>query len=724
MIFDKTKAMRNAERYLVQGKIRAAIGEYKQVVERDPKDFGTMNLLGDLHTKSAEKKEAVGYYTLVAEHYSKQGFAQKAIAIYNKISKLDPNSVEISAKLAELYRVKGSLNEAKSHYTKLAEHYQNNGQKIEALAIWKQIALLDPNNVEVYLAIAESYLQENQIDEAVDAFAESGIRFTKLGKLEDALSSFSRALDIKQDDPKILTGYVAVKFAQGKAGEAAQKLTEILEKHPHNRDLRFLLIDCLIESHNMVEAEKAVIRLVEQEPANYPKLLDLAQIYLSDDDFVSVTRILAMSSEHMLVGGQADAFHAIVVEVLEKDPEQIDALRLLTRYCSWQRDDEALRDSLIKLSAVAKTVNSVEDERYALSQLVMILPHETAYSDRLREINAKYGFDDTEIPDNLFEQRFLKNGLEKTGSPILPSLVEGYEGNLPPIKIVSNDFGEYGSEFAVVNGSRPPTNGFEFSGHEFETFSNGDEATYAFSTPDQPAEEEANEWDLSASDDARFQKEVDSIKFYIESGYTELAEKAIKEMRSEFGDRAEIEGLMATLPASFIKDSEPEIVEPPIAQASEMFDLKGFDINDLRSELGFVEETAADDDSDYDTYYHTAVAYQEMGLTEEAIKEFQKAIALVDLHDGSRRFFSCSNLLGHCFMQKGMPNLALTWFQRTLETPNLSDDEKQGLWYELAGAYEADGDMENASKYFVQVYAENVNFRDVSERIKNIPVNR
>ena len=65
--------MRNAEKFLAQGKIKAAIGEYKEVVENDPKDFGTMNLLGDLYTKASEPKAAIKYYSAVAEHYSKQG---------------------------------------------------------------------------------------------------------------------------------------------------------------------------------------------------------------------------------------------------------------------------------------------------------------------------------------------------------------------------------------------------------------------------------------------------------------------------------------------------------------------------------------------------------------------------------------------------------------------------------------------------------------------------
>ena len=126
MSFDKTKAMRNAERYVAQGKIRAAIGEYRSVVENDPRDIATLNMLGDLHAKNSDKRAAVDCYIQVAEHYNKQGFAQKAIAIYNKITRIQPSSIEVSAKLAELHKSKGSLSEARAHYTTLAEHYQKN----------------------------------------------------------------------------------------------------------------------------------------------------------------------------------------------------------------------------------------------------------------------------------------------------------------------------------------------------------------------------------------------------------------------------------------------------------------------------------------------------------------------------------------------------------------------------------------------------------------------
>lgn len=708
MTFDKTKAMRNAEKHLSQGKIRSAIDEYELVVKHNSKDFGTMNMLGDLYTKSTDIKAAVRCYTSVADHYGNQGFAQKAIAVYNKISKLEPHSIDVLQKLAELYKMKGSINDARSHYTKLAEHFQSAGQKIEALAMWKEIAQLDPSNTEVYLSLADSYLAEDQLDEALDAYTEAGVRLANKGDHQNAIASFAKAIDIKKDDPDVLSEFVKSEFALGKADKAAEKLGEILNDFPHSREIRFLLIDCLIEANDIAEAEKAVIKLVEMEPANYPKFLQLAHIYLEADDVDSATRILSMSSEHMLVGGQADEFSQLLTDVLARSPDQLDALRLMARYCSWQRDEDALRQSLIKLARVSKDVDAVDDERNALLQLTMIMPQEVAYADRLREINELHGFEQNEGQD-LFDKQFLKGCADEEKS---------FAPNITADIVTANAASDEGvdSEVDINPGdSTDSDTGFAFAGE--------------VNTVIDPAVFETAD-DLEAIDAGiaiRLQKETDSIRFYIENGYAELAEKAIADLRVEFGDRLELNALDAELalqtesatPETGALVEADEIPQMPVVAVG----AKAFDMDDFRNELG-LGETDPNDGSDYETHFNTAVAYQEMCLFEDAIKEFQEAISIVRPNDGTRRFFSCANLLGHCFMQQDMPSLALKWFQRTLETADLNDDEKQGLWYELAGAYEAEGDLANAGRYFEQVYAENVNFRDVSERVRSIAVNQ
>lgn len=695
MTFDKTKAMRNAEKFLSQGKLNAAISEYEQVIRFDSKDFGTINTLGDLYSKNSDTKSAVKCYTAVAEHYGKQGFAQKAIAVYNKISKLEPGSVEVWQKLAELYKQKGSLSEARTHFKRVAQHYEKAGQKIEALAMWKEIALLDPTNTDAYLSLADSYLEEGQSEEALEAYTECGNRFVRKGDHANAVASYEKALNIRRDGPAVLEGLATSLCALGRPMDAANRLTEVLDEFPHSREIRILLIDSLLEAGEIPEAEKTLIRLVEMEPANYPKFLELANVYLDRGDTVSTTRILSMSSEHMLVGGQAEEFGRLVAAVLERDPDHLDALRLEARYCSWQRDEEALCSSLAKFADAALKEGNVEDERYALVQLTMLIPHDTGYAERLRVINETHGFESSE-GENLFDQRFLKNG--NGASPVRVEAVVS-EGISP------TDF----AFAADTTAPESPDTGFEFMGHvsEVEPVEIADDGTRA-----------------TAGDLLRLQKEIDSIRFYIENGYLELAEKAAVELGDEFGDRAEISALLEEISSlGALTDAADTDLSTTAQTITETLheDQGGFDLTDLTSELG-LGDSAFEEGGDYETHYNTGIAYQEMGLMEEAIKEFQAAASLVKSNDGTRRFFACANLLGHCFMQQEMPHLALKWFERSLETQDLSKEEKQGVWYELAAAYEADGNLEHAGKFYEQVYAENVNFRDVSERIRSVSV--
>ena len=706
MVFDKTKAMRNAERHVAQGKIQSAITEYKQVVANDPKDFGTLNMLGDLYTKNSETKNAVKCYTSVAEHYSKQGFAQKAIAVYNKISKLQPGSIEISAKLAELYRFKGSINEARTHYKIVAEHYESEGRKVDALEIRKQLAALDPTDTSIHLNLAAAFLEEGQNDEAAEAFNEAGVRLAKKSEHSAAIEAFGQALDITPTDQNLLANFTQSHFALGTAADAAKRLEEIRAGEPHNGDVLCVLIDCLIEAGNTADAEKAVVTLVEKEPANYPKLVELSRIYLKNSDTESAARLMAMSSEHLLLAGEAEEFQSLVTEILTLDPEQLEGLRLRARLAAWQRDEAGMQESLAQLATVAKRLASVDDERFALSQLVMIAPHEVGYAERLTEINEEFGFDNAYTESSLFDEQFLKPAAQ--AEPELETFASE-QVDINEAEVGLTDDMQFG-DFAIVD----------------ETFH-----------PAAPADGGDDE----PTDDERLLRETDSIRFYIDSGYLELAEKAIGEMRSEFGRRPEIDELVSHLERHRANEIvEVEEISVPVASADaaqtpaapaepispngqQVTAASGFGIDDLRNELGIddVEQAA---DADYDTHYHTAVAYQEMGLLDEAVKEYQEAVGLVQPNDPMRRFFQCANLLGHCFMQKAMPNLALTWYQRALESPGLGDEEKQGIWYEIALAYEAEGDLGNAGRYFEQVYAENIDFRDVSERVKNIAVTR
>ena len=170
MAFDKAKVLKAAEKFLSQGKINAAIKEYRQIVDNDTDDLTTLNMLGDLYVRSGKKEEAVSCFERIAEHYSTQEFNLKAIAMYKKIERIRTRDPIIAFKLAELYATQGLVHDARAQYLVVADAYTRSGDNKRTLDVLHKIADLDPNNTEIRLKLADGYLKENMRREAAGAF--------------------------------------------------------------------------------------------------------------------------------------------------------------------------------------------------------------------------------------------------------------------------------------------------------------------------------------------------------------------------------------------------------------------------------------------------------------------------------------------------------------------------------------------------------------------------
>jgi tetratricopeptide (TPR) repeat protein len=131
------------------------------------------------------------------------------------------------------------------------------------------------------------------------------------------------------------------------------------------------------------------------------------------------------------------------------------------------------------------------------------------------------------------------------------------------------------------------------------------------------------------------------------------------------------------------------------------------------------DETSSDND-DHETHYNMGIAYKEMDLLDEAIQEFQSAAGLVKPNDGTPRYLQCCNMLGHCFVQKGVPKAAVKWFKKGLEAPGHGEDEYQALRYDLGWAYEQAGDLDRAIDVLTDVYSVDVSYRGVGEKLRDL----
>ncbi len=155
------------------------------------------------------------------------------------------------------------------------------------------------------------------------------------------------------------------------------------------------------------------------------------------------------------------------------------------------------------------------------------------------------------------------------------------------------------------------------------------------------------------------------------------------------------------------------------AKASPFGDDAGVDLADMFGELKKdLEADVASADEDPETHYNLGIAFREMGLLDEAIGELQKAVQSFDHGHPFPQIMQTYTWLAQCFLEKGVPEAAVRWYDKALKMPTIDGETRVALHYELAAAYETCGDKTSALKHFMDVYGSNIDYRDVAERIK------
>jgi tetratricopeptide (TPR) repeat protein len=737
MGFDKAKTLRAAEKFLEMGKIAAAIKEYCQIVAVDADDLTTLNMLGDLYTRVGNTSEAVKCFRRIADYYREQGFGLKAIAMYKKIDRLQPNDIDIATHLADLYASQDLIVEARTHYLTVAEAHNRAGAAQSALDVFRRIADLDPQNTQIRKKVANGYLNLGLRKEGAAYFTEAGQILVARGAFEDALEAFGNALRVNPGDYATLKGLLTAHTGRGTADEAAELIEEALTTYPEDCELLALLGNAYVEAEAPEQAERATGLLVAKEPGAYLRFVEVARLYLRHDRLAEAVAVVAKISEQMLAEREQEQLFSLLNELLAVDADDVEALRLLVRAHWWLRDMEQLTASLERLAEAAQAAGLDADERYALTQLTRLEPSHALYIARLNELGGpeedaageelpQFGRPEEPVVDAAATNEFVYDSGE-AATPVEETTFEFNSVTEAPEQSTTSGAAniETGFTFESIVAQELPSNGIE-----------------------KPAE--ADEERVSAV----LRPELESVDFYIAQGYIDIAIDTLDLLWQQCGDHPEIEARRTrihrlqsgevdeTPAATSVEPGEvtfdanfevpivsempaPEVIMtvPAVAQTN------GGSAVTLGIDAGLAEifeeyrassegEDEAATDGDYETHYNLGLAYKEMDLFEDAIEEFQVAATLTTPGDGSRRYLQCCNLLGHCFMQTGVPEVAVKWLTKGLNVPNISDEERTALTYELGAAYEQAGDLDHALDSFTEVYGVNVSYRNVNERLK------
>jgi tetratricopeptide (TPR) repeat protein len=735
MAFEKAKVIKAAEKFLSQGKISAAIKEYRQIIDHDDNDLTTLNMLGDLLARAGEKEEAVTCFLRIAEHFREQEFRLKAIAMYRKIEKLKPRDPAIAKELGDLYAAQGLIADARTQYLVVADAYTKAGQNKNTLKVLHKIADLDPQNTDIRLKLAEGYLKENMLLDAAKAFSDAASRLLEGSQFEKSLGAYTKALNLRPNDRPTLKGLVAAHTALGRADDAAELLEKAVADVSDDPELMSMLAQAYIDAEDAAGAERAIALLMKEDASNYRRNIEVARVYLKLGQEDESARVLGNIIEPMLAGREENDLLELVNELLARNPEHVPSLRLLTRIHWWQRDMEKLRGTLERLAEAAQAAGLADEERYALTQLVHLAPDEQHFFDRLNMLGGVL----EESAEAAEGARLLDDPTFAT-VPSFDSFSLGADTSSQPAAEVAE------FEWNSVAEDAPSQAGVSFADL------NEREAP-ATSQPVAPGPLDGQEQGKPASAAVMMHQELESVDFYIAQNYSDIALDTLELLERQFGAHPEIDARRKKLEAAK-QDSQAASIEFSAPAVSDSGTGSG---KDLAAELGFgeieIEQTplvspiapppvgrgldsglaeifeefrieaegeSATAHEDYETHYNMATAYKEMDLLDEAIREFQVAASLTGSADGTPRHFHCCNMLGHCFVQKGMPQAAITWFKKGLDAPGRNAEESKALQYELGSAYEQMGDLTKAVGAFTEVYGVDVGYRDIAERLDSL----
>lgn len=778
----RDRIVQSAEKNLSRGRLDQALSDYLRLLKDNPKDAFALNKAGDLCVRIGRPADAIEHFARIAELYTKDGFFLKAIAIYKKINKIDPTRLDIYESLAELYSRQGLTQDARSHYAVLAEQWLKKNDLRGAIVAYSKIAALDPADLKIQTRLADLHRVAGETDQAVARYDAIGGILQRRGAHEDAITFFRKAIELDPNDAgarlQIIRGHMALGdpaagiaaletaprtaetrvllaealLARGDRGAAVSAAEEAVDLEPGDEAARAFLFRMYLEAQDPDRALETIAPVVDaamasgdfsratghlqpildarpDHRATLERMAEIQEAGGAPAESLAVRLTLAREAEGRGdLAGATDLYRRIL-SAHPAHPEALARLREIAPLPPGQEElpppeaertdevqaalDEAqvlarygLKDRAIeRLRALTRRHPDLLPARERLVELLVELENPAARreADALAEAYRHEG------KESLAAALYARFGFSAEPRPSEPAPAA------PPISRPSAEI--VFDEFEVELPTSPIPPAAQPVG--FDPFAGMAEAGPLPMAARGSAGETAAPARLTPhAADAAFGLIAPELGSLIEE---KMQRAAAEEPRDRGGAKrhaVDEENLFADEQQFFnlAEELEKELTEEAVARPAAP-DLAGTQdeasLQDIFREFrkGVEQQLSAED---YETHYNLGIAYKEMGLLDEAIGEFQlasKAAALT---------IECCSLLGLCFLEKGMPQLAIKWYGKGLATPGIRETETAGLLYDLARVYQDTGDVQQAYKTFLEVYGINTNYRDVVERVRNL----
>jgi pilus assembly protein FimV len=421
MAFNKSKALENALKFLNQGKVSLAIAEYQQILRNDSKDQATLMTVGDLYARQGDMSHAIEYFERLAQVYLNDGFNSKAIAIYKKIAKLAPNELAPLERLADLYVQQGVLSEARPLFLQIAEAHLKANHAQKAVEVLHRLLDVEPENLRVQMRLAELYNVMGQKKEAALTYLNYAQRLLDRGEHEEAGKLLERALEVDPENGAAVLLKAKLLTAGGKETEAAT----ILESHPEAHsggEVTGMLLESELKSGQLDKATERARKQLARGHQHTAALYSVAEAMIAGGRGMEALPLLQELRNPSIEAGEQDKFLKAVSATVEKLPKETAPLELLIDYCRHTSNSHQLPLALSQLADLSSSTGNYTRAEECLQELIDRNKDDERLVERLNQLRARTG--GTSIP------------VVETQSAETPARVEEAEEPAPPPPVV------------------------------------------------------------------------------------------------------------------------------------------------------------------------------------------------------------------------------------------------------------------------------------------------
>ncbi|NMC71457.1 MAG: tetratricopeptide repeat protein [Myxococcales bacterium] len=295
MALNREKVHQTVQRLVLKGQIEKAIAELRPILEEDPNDTRTLQKVAELYRKKGSYQEAEAVYTRLADVLLRGGFYQRAVAVHHQILQLNPTNLPVHIVLGDTLTKLGLVQEANKIFARTVGLLQRAGRFEEATAILEKLIAASPDNYQARLQLAELYLKAGRNDAAVKAF-------------EDALPTLR---------------------AQGRDDLFQRAAERLLYYQPDNLALCRELSLFHLRRQNVPQAMKLLQYCHKKDPNDVDTLRLLASHFGSTGDVQKAVVVLHQMARVFSDRGDRAAAADVWRKILEMDPDNLEAREAL-----------------------------------------------------------------------------------------------------------------------------------------------------------------------------------------------------------------------------------------------------------------------------------------------------------------------------------------------------------------------------------------------------------